>query len=392
MAARRKLRRSIGFGIVSWLGFASCTLTSDPYDPLEASAPLQPGAAGASALGDAGAPPPASDPSPSPAAPPCTSANEVAGCEVELLPGACSTDADCESRNCRDGSCLPATCTDTRLNQNESAPDCGGDCQACAAGASCRDGDDCSSGVCGDDATCAEPRCDDGVTNGNEPFTDCGNAECGPCPDGSACSDDAQCANERCRAGICRPRLCADGERNGTETDTDCGGGNAGCARCVAGDSCAVGSDCVSRSCVNGSCSSCGDGERNGTETGVDCGGSCGPCAPGGGCQIDADCQSAACEDGRCCGGTRVDCTRCARRLAQTLNCNSNGANGAAQCEAFLDCLADNANSCPVRYEPGCTDDPGGVCNHTNFGGNTGPGVLLADAILGTAACTFGDE
>jgi hypothetical protein len=32
------------------------------------------------------------------------------------------------------------------------------------------------------------------------------------------------------------------------------------------------------------------------------------------------------------------------------------------------------------------------VCNHTNFGGNTGPGVLLADAILGTAACTFGDE
>src|SRR5687767_3332289 len=121
MAARRKLRGSIGFAIVSWLGFVSCTLTSDPYDPLEASAPLQPGAAGASAVMDAGAASPPSGPSPSLPEPSCTSANEVAGCEVELLPGVCSTDADCESRNCRDGSCQPATCADGRLNQNESA-------------------------------------------------------------------------------------------------------------------------------------------------------------------------------------------------------------------------------------------------------------------------------
>jgi hypothetical protein len=74
------------------------------------------------------------------------------------------------------------------------------------------------------------------------------------------------------------------------------------------------------------------------------------------------------------------------------LSCSSNGFNGAAQCDAFLDCLANNPNVCPVRYAPGCSDDPGGVCNHNAFGGNGGPGVALADAILGTASCTFGEE
>jgi hypothetical protein len=389
MSGRRGSCRSIGVGVVWWLGFVSCTLTSDPYAPLEADAPLQPSPAEAPPQLDAGAPP-ASEPGTPPPSP--CGASDIAGCEIELMPGACATDDDCESRNCRDGRCLPATCDDERLNQDESAPDCGGVCQACAVGASCREGSDCSSGVCGGDGACAEPSCDDGVANGSEPVADCGDAVCGPCPDGSSCSDDAQCENARCRGSICRPRLCADGDQNGSETDTDCGGGDPNCARCVAGDSCAVGGDCVSGSCVNGQCSSCGDGERNGTETGEDCGGVCAPCAPGAGCQVDADCQSAACQDGRCCGGTRVDCTRCARRLAPVISCNNNGPNGAAECDAFLDCLANNPDQCPVRYQPGCTDDPGGVCNHTAFGGNTGPGVSLADAILGTAACTFGDE
>lgn len=390
MSARRELCGSIGFCVVWWLGFASCTLISDPYEPLEASASLQPAAAGAPAVADAGTPP-ASEPSPTPSRP-CSSESQVAGCEVELSPGGCSADTDCESRNCSDGRCLPATCDDGRLNQDESAPDCGGSCQACAAGASCRDDADCSGGVCGEDAACAEPRCDEGGGNANEPSASCDNAACGPCPEGSPCSDDAQCESDRCRGGTCRPQLCEDRERNGSETDTDCGGNDPSCARCAAGATCAVGGDCVSGSCVNRQCSSCGDGERNGAETGVDCGGSCEPCGPGAGCREDTDCQSEACQDGRCCGGTEVDCTRCARRLARVLSCSSNGPNGASQCESFLDCLADNSNACPVRYEPGCTDDPGGVCNHTAFGGNTGPGVALADAILGTAGCTFGEE
>lgn len=338
-----------------------------------------------------------------PSAPPtasCASGNEAAGCEIELIPGTCSSNTDCESRHCREGQCQRATCDDGRQNQDEAGVDCGGSgCPRCAEGASCAANADCSTGVCSEAgcapgvARCCKPAsCDDGIANGTEPVVDCGDERCGPCPDASPCTADAQCASQSCQQGRCQPRPCADGMLGGSETDIDCGGNDAECARCGAGDACAADSDCVSADCSGGRCSSCGDGERNGTESGVDCGGECGPCPPGADCRIDADCQSAACQDGRCCGGTRVDCTRCARRLARTLSCSSNGPNGAAQCDAFLDCLANNTDVCPVRYAPGCTDDPGGVCNHNAFGGNGGPAVALADAILGTASCTFGDE
>jgi hypothetical protein len=389
MSLRTTLCGWVGFGVVLGQSLAGCTLTSDSYVPGEATRPLQPSD---TRDGRDGGAPPVSPTAPNPIpSNPCAGASEVAGCDVELLAPECSVDADCESRHCREGSCQPAACDDGRVNQDETAEDCGGSaCPRCPVGAGCRDGADCRSGLCGGDGACAEPRCDDGVANGNEPVPDCGDAVCGACPNGSPCSDDPQCASELCRAGTCRPQPCQDGVTNGFETDTDCGGSD--CARCAAGDVCFRDADCASSSCLDGRCSSCSDGERNGDETDVDCGGACDPCEPGDACGADADCQSAACQDGRCCGGTRVDCTRCARRLARVLNCSSNGANGAAQCEAFLDCLADNSAVCPVRYAPGCTDDPGGVCNHTAFGTNTGAGVALADAILGTAACTFGEE
>ena len=382
----------LGIALGQSLGL-SCTLTSDPYDPSEAARPsLQPSETGNER--DGGAPP--AEPSPVSAQPvpeqACTS-SELPGCEIELAPAECSLDADCESRHCGEGRCLSATCDDGRLNQDESAPDCGGrSCQRCALGASCHDGSDCGTGVCGGDGACAAARCDDGVLNGDEPVADCGNDACGPCPSGSPCSADAQCASELCREGTCRPRPCEDGVRDGSETDIDCGGNDAECARCAAGDACAGDGDCASRSCSAGRCSSCGDGLRNGDESDVDCGGACGACDPGASCRADADCQSGACQDGRCCGGKQGDCTRCARRLARVLSCSSNGPNGAAQCDAFLDCLADNPDVCSVRYAPGCSDEPGAVCNPSAFGGNSGPGVALADAILGTAACTFGEE
>lgn len=386
------VRGSVGFGVALMSSFiGGCTLTSEPWDPLEASAPLQPMVE--AILPDAGPPPPeVVEPEPPPPPDPCPGASELSGCEVELLPGQCRLDGDCESLHCSDGRCQPASCDDGRRNQDESATDCGGGCDRCAIGASCREGTDCATGVCGDDGTCAAPSCDDGAANGDEPGVDCGNAACGPCPVGSTCSTNAQCASSRCEAGSCRPPQCEDGARNGAESDVDCGGTDPGCARCAAGDGCRVNADCASGRCLNGACSSCGDGVRNGTETDIDCGGACGPCGTGRGCNVDTDCQSAACQDGLCCGGTREHCTRCARRLAGVLSCSSNGPFGAVQCDAFLDCLADNSEVCSVRYAPGCSDVPGGVCNPNAFGGNSGPGVALADAILGTAACTFGEE
>jgi hypothetical protein len=42
-----------------------------------------------------------------------------------------------------------------------------------------------------------------------------------------------------------------------------------------------------------------------------------------------------------------------------------------------------------VRHAEFCSADPGGVCNHNAFGGNIGGGIVLADGIIGTAACFF---
>jgi hypothetical protein len=214
----------------------------------------------------------------------------------------------------------------------------------------------------------------------------------------ASCNDDSDCASGNCEAGRCRaassdasvttppppprPVRCADAPD------------------CATGELCRDGADCASHVCANAGCAagderccqapSCEDGVRNGSEPVADCGGGCGGCEPGAACNIDADCQSGACERGRCCGGVLVDCTRCARRLVQGLSCETSPDPVAtANCNAFLDCLADNPALCPVRHADGCSADPGGVCDHTRFGGNGGPGIALADSILGTAVCFF---
>jgi hypothetical protein len=75
---------------------------------------------------------------------------------------------------------------------------------------------------------------------------------------------------------------------------------------------------------------------------------------------------------------------------APTLSCESSPDPVAvANCNSFLDCLARNPVACPVRHAQLCSVDPGGACNHTAFGGNGGPGLLLADRVIGTAACNF---
>jgi hypothetical protein len=58
-------------------------------------------------------------------------------------------------------------------------------------------------------------------------------------------------------------------------------------------------------------------------------------------------------------------------------------------CNRFLDCLADHPAECPTRHAEHCSVDPGGACDHVLFGGNGGPGLALADSILGTAVCFF---
>ncbi len=312
----------------------------------------------------------------------------------------CENGADCLTLVCGNAdTCVAATCGDDVRNQNETGVDCGGPCPDCATGQPCGTGADCQSGVCGGGGCgqgvarcCQAPSCNDDIQNGTESDTDCGNAACGDCGNGDSCTANGQCTSNFCQQGICRQPPCADGVQNGTETDTDCGGNDTTCRRCAVGDDCEVNGDCASGSCIAGECAGCNDGQQNGTETDTDCGGVCGPCNAGDDCDADADCDTNVCEAGRCCGGNLVDCTRCARRLVvaygSTISCNTNGPGAVANCEAFLNCLAANPNQCPVRHAPGCSDE-GGVCNHNNFGTNFGEGIGLADAILGTAACTF---
>ncbi len=318
------------------------------------------------------------------------------GCPVGTR---CTDDADCETLVCGgDGTCAAATCDDDVENQNESAIDCGGSCgSTCEVGDECSNAVDCQSRVCGfagcgpdTERCCQASTCSDGVVNGTEPVPDCGNAACGLCIIGQGCNANAQCQSGLCQGGECVVQPCADGQQNGTESDEDCGGTDPRCRRCGSSESCNGNNDCAApTTCVNGECAACGDGQPNGNESDVDCGGACGNCGPGQLCNEDADCDRNACEDGRCCGGSNVDCTRCARRLSFDLTCTiPNDGNASGNCDAFLDCMANNPGACPVRHAGGCSD-VGGVCDHTRFGSNTGQGLIRADNILGTAGCAF---
>jgi hypothetical protein len=232
-----------------------------------------------------------------------------AGC----APGTeCNTGIDCDSGACgADGRCAAPSCGDGVKNQDEVDVDCGGSCLArCEAGRACTFGISCQSGVCGAEgceaelATCCQaPSCDDGIRNGDEPSTDCGNFACGLCAVASICTQNVQCQTGLCQFGRCAtPSTCVDRVQNGTETSVDCGGSN--CPRCGDLAQCQVDTDCSNNNCdPGGTCISCGDNRQNGTETGVDCGGSdpfCRRCIAGERCLNNTDCASLFCQGGFC--------------------------------------------------------------------------------------------
>jgi hypothetical protein len=322
---------------------------------------------------------------------------------VICLMGRCDDDEDCATFVCRAGCCAAPSCSDRVANGDESDVDCGGACAGrCEAGQGCRSAGDCELGLeCpASRARCTPAACDNGVLDGAELLIDCGGGECAGCADGTACSSDADCASGSCsQVGRCALPTCEDGVRNQDELGVDCGGRCS--LPCPAGSACTLAADCESGVCGGGSCSlasdaqccraaSCDDGVLNGGEADLDCGAPdplCPRCEAGRPCQADAQCASGACEAGRCCGGTAGDCTRCAERLSPTVDCATAPPGGALNCAAFLQCLSNNASVCSTRFAPGCTDDPGGACNHNTYGGNDGLGVQHAARVLAEAGC-----
>jgi hypothetical protein len=354
---REQLWVRLGWMVVQ---LSACTLTSDDFEPRRVEAvPLEQGTTSSESEPAAPMPKEPVAPAVPPSAPdqpePVTTAScsspssEQPACQLlrqQAQPAnrvECSSPLDCASHNCRDGSCVPASCSDGILNQDEADADCAGACPTrCVEGQHCDSSADCAATLfCAETTTrCTLPSCQDGV-------------------------------------------------QNGRETGRDCGGD---CTGCAAGSACTRSEDCATGVCSDGSCASasCDDLVRNQNETDIDCGGPCAPCGPGLSCALDADCGSGACQDGTCCGGNELDCVRCARRLATSLNCASNGASAelTTTCNAFLQCLADHPASCPRRFAAGCAD-AGSVCDEANYGGNGSSAVTLADGILGTAQCNF---
>ena len=100
---------------------------------------------------------------------------------------------------CADGRCAEpvATCFDRVQDGDEAHVDCGGSCRGCLEGAACTTAADCESRDC-TGGVCGAPRCDDGVRDGLETDVDCGEA-CGVgCAVGERCFSPEDCVSAQC--------------------------------------------------------------------------------------------------------------------------------------------------------------------------------------------------
>ena len=243
-----------------------------------------------------------------------------------------------EGEECQSGECVPEGTCAAACDGKECGDDgCDGTCGQCGADEHC-EGGHCADGPCEPD--CAGKECGDDGCGGN----------CGEC------SADDDCSGLECVDGLCEA-LCA----------PDCEGkecGDDGCG-CPCGE-CAAGWGCVEGKCEEGVCTpnclgkECGD---NG------CGGKCGECGEG------ENCQEGVCVDGPCvpkCEGKECGSDGCDGKCG---DCDEGKLcmEGSCLCE-FADCngvCCPEGQAChesvcctPTCAEVECGDDGcGGLCN-----------------------------
>ncbi len=256
----QKVRTSLGLlGLLASLATACSTVTDPPP------APAQPAE---TPKVDSGVPGPPAPPAPRPDGQGCTAPEQ------------------CASKQCINGLCSSATCSDGQRNGAETGVDCGGSCKKC-------DGD-----PCGSPAECVSNSCYSGRC-GAKPSKKCGVGTPVLCPDNEECQQDLDCQSDYCRNVFCgppAPNAHSDGRRNAGETDVDCGGPSG--KGCAGGKKCKVNDDCLSTCAPGGLCNnpSDTDGKKNNGETDVDCGGpTAKKCTVGKICRVASDCGLGYC-------------------------------------------------------------------------------------------------
>jgi hypothetical protein len=224
------------------------------------------------------------------------------------------------------------------------------------------------------------------------------------------CATDSDCTTNACDVNthMCVASQCTDGQKDGNETDVDCGGGT--CPACLAGDHCAVNSDCTSNLCLGGICyclrdadcatnacdalsdtcvsNQCADNRQDGNETDIDCGGggACPACPYGDKCLVDGDCTTGACSgvdggigvcqctmDGQCPMGQ--SCT------AGTCTCSMDSQCATNACDANTNLCV--SSQCVDHHKDGAETD-------VDCGGGTCPACPTGDGCAVNTDCTSG--
>ncbi|AKU95532.1 Tryptophan synthase alpha chain [Labilithrix luteola] len=284
-------------------------------------------------------------------------------CQTCAAEKKCKVNSDCNSgTSCSGGKCKATPCSDGVISGSETDIDCGGSCATkCAAGKGCLAAADCASGFCKRNASagqgvCVANHCGDGIRNSDESGTDCGGSTCAPCKTGTLSAVAKDCESGFSDGTYCVASSCQDRQVSPGESDVDCGG-DSSCIRCGVGQTCTAHSDCsrgpYALLCVAGKCArplsvGCDDGAWTGNETDVDCGGSCGAtCESGKACKSGADCISDTCLAGTC-----VECesgAQCASKVCSPSHtCSAPTCSDATQNgdETDTDCGGSCATKC----------------------------------------------
>eukprot|EP00924_Labyrinthula_sp_SR-Ha-C_P000908 snap_masked-scaffold_7-processed-gene-7.26-mRNA-1 protein AED:1.00 eAED:1.00 QI:0/0/0/0/1/1/2/0/2171 len=289
------------------------------------------------------------------------------GCE----PGKkCFHDADCLSNLCFHelnstfGTCLSETCSDYKLNGEETDVDCGGLCAPCKIGQTCMLNADCSPTlICNPRSQqCAPASCFNGLLDVDESDTDCGGvcSNYTKCKPMKKCWAQSDCFEGDCVSGTCLSWKCLNGVQDELETDIDCGGGE--CGSCDVFDSCVTTADCGSHLvCHLGQCllESCFNNVKDGLETDIDCGGRfCSQCSRHKTCRMSSDCAAGLCYNGTCYGfdcfnglqeasdESDVDCGGSCRKCEALGICNSH-----EDCATDLSCDSETSRCLPNDEE-----------------------------------------